>query len=177
MVFLKSITFIVFVVLGSGCLAEEDVDSKEILEYVSRNILKASSDYGLRIEYCDRITFSSQTPKLDKEMLIASDVAREDAVTAVAFLQFRNYFLCEQEARLKLAFHLGIMESLKRELGLEIKSIENIQSTVSYPSKKELALEIKYFTLSEEVRDYFESVVGNKPFDLMATLKANELLR
>ena len=176
-VFLKFVIVVFCIAFTSICATEDGVDSKKVLEHVSRNILKASSDYGLQIRYCNNIISTNQSPKIDKRSLSDLGITREDAVTAIAFLQFRNYFLCEQEARLKLAFHLGTMESLKKELGLEIKPIENIQSTVSYPSEKELILEIKYLALSEEIRSYFESVLGNEPFDLMTTLEVNRLLR
>ncbi|MGK0442458.1 MAG: hypothetical protein ACJA0N_002269 [Pseudohongiellaceae bacterium] len=178
MSFLKSFFLIICVVLGSSCLAQtKAVKSEEVLKYVSRNVLKTFVEYENKIEHCDQLMSSSQPPKLDKKAITTLKVVREDAVLAVGFLKFRNYFLCEQEQRLKLAFQLGTLESFKKELNQEIELVEELQSIASYPSKKELELEVKYFALPKEVRDYFESTIGDSPFELVDALEVNGLMR
>ena len=175
--YMKSLLFLCIIVLDSSCRANVDIASKIVLDHVSKTILQATADYGRRIEQCDQMTAANAVPMFDRKVLKSVNVTTENIITAIAFLQFRNYFMCEREERLKLAFHLGTMESLKRELGVDVKSIENLQSVISYPSKKEITLEVKYLELTESQRSYFESVVGNAPFDLMKTLKENKLLR
>jgi len=69
------------------------------------------------------------------------------------------------------------MESLKRELQVDLSSVEKLQSVISYPSKRELELELKYLKLPQSQRSYFESVVGNEPFDLIRMLERNRLMR
>lgn len=160
----------------AGCLAEEKSSSTQVMEQVSRNILKATSEYSARIELCDQKISANSVPKLEANRLSNLGVNRQDTVAALAYLHYRNYFLCEKDARLVLAFHLGTLASLKREFGAEESSIETIQSSISYPSEKEISLEIKFLALSDEVRNYFESVVGKEPFDLFATLDAYKLL-
>lgn len=98
-------------------------------------------------------------------------------MTAVAFLNFKNYFLCERDARLELAFHLGTMENLKRSLHVDSISVKELQSLISYPSIKEIELELKYLKLSPAQRSYYESIFENKPFDLMKALELNNLIR
>lgn len=175
-----SIRFFVFtcsVVLCSACNANVGTESKELLDHVSKKALKATASYGERIEHCDKLVESNDVPQFSKEKLTSLNATREDVITAVAFLKFNNYFACERNARMELAFHLGTMESLKRELEVSSSSVEELQSVVSYPSSKELELEIKYLKLSQPQRDYFESIVGRSPFDLMKVLEENNLMR
>lgn len=175
-----SIRFFVFtcsLALCSACNANVGTGSKELLDHVSRKVLKATASYGERIEHCDKLVETNDVPQFSEEKLTSLNATRKDVITAVAFLKFNNYFACERNARMELAFHLGTLESLKRELDVNSSSVEELQSVVSYPSSKELELEVKYLKLSEPQRDYFESVVGRRPFDLIRTLEANDLMR
>lgn len=165
------------IVFSASCGAAVDAGSEEVLEHLSRKILKATASYGERIEYCDKIVASSDVPKFDKEQLTKLKASREDVVAAVAYLTFNNYFLCERNERLGLAFYLGAMESLKSTLNVDSSSVSELQSAVSYPSIRELNLELDYLKLPQSQRDYYESIVGDAPFDLMRTLKKNSLIR
>jgi len=165
------------IIFSSSCGAAVDAGSEEVLEHLSRKILKATASYGERIEHCDKIVASSDAPKFDKEQLTKLNASREDVVAAVAYLSFNNYFLCERMERLDLAFYLGAMESLKKDLKVDTNSVAELQSTVSYPSIRELKLELNYLKLPQSQRDYYESVVGNVPFDLLRTLEENRLIR
>jgi len=178
MTLLNSITFLACVALGSDCVAQtKTVKPQEVLKYASLNVVKAVAEYEKRIGYCTDLISSSQSPTLDKARLAALKISREDAILAVAALDFRNSFLCEQEQRLKLAFQLGTLKSLKKELNQEIEQVEDAQSIVSYPSKRELELEVKYLALPRKVRDYFEDTIGYSPFDMVDALEANKLMR
>ncbi|MBX2807894.1 MAG: hypothetical protein KTR20_04610 [Cellvibrionaceae bacterium] len=178
MVLLRSLVFIICATLSLGCVAQtKAVEQEEILKHVSLKVLKAVAEYENISGYCTDQASSSKPPKLNNDTLTSLKATRENAVLAVAFLDFRNYFLCEKEVRLKLAFELGTMESLRKELNLDLKPVQEAQSIISYPSKKELELEVKYFSLPQKVRDYFESTIGAKPFDMVETLEMNGLMR
>lgn len=112
---LRSLHYIIFclsIIFSTSCSAAVNADPEEVLDHLSKRILKATAAYGERIEYCDKLVASSEAPKFDKEMLTKLDANREDIVGAVAFLTFNNYFLCERNERLELAFYLGTMKSL-----------------------------------------------------------------
>jgi len=173
----KYFFYVCLVSLGMACRANVEVGSDDILKHVSKNIMKSTSEYGERIEHCDQLVASGETPLMNQKKLKSIDATREVAVVALGYLQFRNYFLCEEDSRLQLAFHLGTMEALKRELGDDIAAVKDMQSVVSYPSRKEIELEIKYQSLTKEQKNYFESTVGKVPFDLMKALQSNNLLR
>lgn len=162
---------------GSSCGADVDPESRAIIDHASKNILKATTAYSDRIGYCDKLATSNDAPKLDTKKIDTINATRENILTAIAFLKSRNYFLCERDERLELAFHLGTMESIKRELLVDPSSVEELQSIVSYPSIKELELELEYLKLPESQRIYFESTFGSQPFDLMKTLELNNLIR
>ncbi|VAW48870.1 hypothetical protein MNBD_GAMMA04-1717 [hydrothermal vent metagenome] len=175
--YIRPIVFACSILFVSSCGAGVDTESKEVLDHLSKNILKATTSYGDRIGYCDKLVTSNDVPKLDREKLSSLNATRENILTAVAFLKFNNYFLCERDERLELTFYLETMESLKRELQVDPSSVEKLQSIISYPSRKELELELDYLKLPEPQRKYFESIIGNKPFDLMKVLELNKLMR
>src|SRR5690606_4902977 len=135
------------VILSSSCGATVDTGSEEVLEHLSRKILKATASYGERVEYCDKIVASSDIPKFETAQLAKLNASREDIVAAVAYLTFNNYFLCERDERLELAFYLGAIESLKKDLKVDSSSVSELQSAVSYPSIRELKLELNYLKL------------------------------
>jgi hypothetical protein len=162
--------------LGSVCNAGSDPESKEIFNLASKNILNATASYGDRILHCNKLVMLNDAPKFNMNTLVSLGATREDTLTAVAFLRFNNYFICEKKYRLELAFHLGIMASLKKELKIDSPPVEKLQSVISYPSSRELELELKHLKLSQPQRSYFESAVGDGPFDLLKILEANNLM-
>ena len=86
--------------------------------------------------------------------------------------------LCEQDARLGLAFALGTLAELHRELDVQQQPITALTSTLMvYPGKKELEIELNYLKLPDSLRHYFESSLGDQLFELIETLKANNLFR
>jgi hypothetical protein len=173
----RAIIFVCSIFVASSCSSGVDVESKKALDFVSKNILKATVLYSERISYCDNLTASNIPPKFDKKILNSLNATRENILTAVAFLKFNNYFICERDARLDLAFHLDTMEALKRSLQVDSNSVEELQSSISYPSIKDIELEMKYLKLSPSQRSYYESIFANKPFDLVKVLELNNLMR
>jgi len=175
--YVRSIIFLCSIFVNISCNAGVDIESKKALDFVSKNILTATKSYSERISYCDNLAASNTFPKFDTKTLASLDTKRENTLTAVAFLKFKNYFLCEREARLELTFHLGTMEALKRSLQIDYNSAEELQSIISFPSIKEIELELKYLQLTPSQRSYYESIFVKKPFDLMKVLELNNLMR
>jgi len=163
--------------ISASCFADINPVSQEVLHYVSKNILEATSKYEERNGYCSNLVESNDLPKFDSKKLASLNATREDSLIAVAFLSFNKYFNCVRDARLELAFQLGTMEHLKMELNIDSSSIKEVQSVISYPSNKELELKVKYLKLLPAKRNYYESKVGGGPFDLMKTLEINGLIR
>ncbi len=179
--FMKLIVPAFTVMLGVACNADvkeaPDKAPNEVLIFVSGKILKAIVTYENRAGHCNDLMESNAAPKLDASKLAALKATREDAVIALSYMRFNNYFICERDARLELAFHLGTMQVLKKEMSLDSHFVEKIQDFIAYPSSRELGMEIKYLKLSKAHRSYFESTIGRKPFDLMKALEVNKLFR
>lgn len=169
------------IMLGVACNTDAskhpDNAPNETLTFVSEKILKAINTYENRAGHCNDLMESNAAPTLDANKLTALNATREDAVIALSYMRFNNYFICERDARLELAFQLGTMQTLKREMSIDSHVVEDMQDFVAYPSSREIKLEIEYMKLSQDQRSYFESAIGLKPFDLMKALKINKLFR
>ncbi|MBX2808687.1 MAG: hypothetical protein KTR20_08655 [Cellvibrionaceae bacterium] len=177
MLVLKLARFLTFFTLCTSCIASTKIAPELTTDHVFQNILKATKIHGDRIEYCSQIESSGKPPQIDKNVLNDLKVVREDAVLAVAFFHFRNLHSCKEETRSKLAFQLGTMEALKKELNIEGETIEKMYQLIPYPSKREIDINIRYLALPEPVRTYFESVIDDNPFDLVKALESNGLMR
>ena len=174
-IFLKLMICISCMVFGSVTLAQEEISSEDIWLHVYRKLSFAYSDYKNQRKYCDGIKDSRQSLQFDKTRLRALGVTREDALIAIRFLWSRNDFLCEKETGLQVLFHFNTMKPLRNELlGVDPRSTENFNLLVLSVEAK-MIREIRYFSLSEQIRIYFESVIGNEPFDLMTILEVNDL--
>lgn len=174
---LKLFTIIFFVVLSAGCFADTDVPHEDIIKFASLNVLKTFSAYEEKVQYCDQLASASPPKKLDMNKLEDINTTREDAILALGFFKFRNYFNCEKDIRMRLAFELGTLQSLKEHSQQDSKIVNEIQSMVAYPSLKEIELEVKYLALPKAAQDYFESTIGDSPFDLLQSLEHNGLMR
>ncbi len=175
----KSIFFnaLLVIFVCSACSADTEDSSIELLEYASRNIQRATISYTDRIKHCDQVTESNPAPKLDANKLSSLNATRADIATALGYFNFDNYFKCEQDARFEFAFYLGVMGSLQKEMKVDFNSIETIQTLAVYPSSREVSVAVKYLKLSKPQRKYFESVIGDKSFDLIRALEVNNLMR
>lgn len=128
------------------------------------------------MEECGRQAQSRVVPKFDKGELEKLDAKREDILVAVGHLSFKNSFDCELEARRALAFDLGTLDSAKKAFKVDDGSIDKIQGALVYPSVRELDYSAKYIRLPSKLKKYMEQTIGEKPFDLLSVLEANELL-
>lgn len=174
----KAVFLILFSFICGGCKAGEDTPNIDILEHISRKVLLASSEYGRRIKYCDNLVLNSKLPLVDDVWLSTTKEKRMQAITAISYLSFHNYFLCEKDALLMLSYHIGIMESLNSNVNAkyDMKAHAGVRDLMVFPSQQEIELEIQYLALPIDVKNYFESVIGLSPFDLIKTLEKNKLI-
>ena len=57
-----------------------------------------------------------------------------------------------------------------------MKAHAGVRDLMVFPSQQEIELEIQYLALPIDVKNYFESVIGLSPFDLIKTLEKNKLI-
>jgi len=62
---IRPLVFSLSILFCTACSA--DAGSKEIFDHVSKNILKATTAYGDRIGYCDKLVISNGVPKFDRK--------------------------------------------------------------------------------------------------------------
>ena len=159
----------------SNTMADEKNHTKEaVLELLSRKVLTATANYGERIKQCNHDKQHNQAPTLSEDMLTGLSITREEAIIALSYLQFNNYYRCVRTEQHALGFHLETLSNLKRSLG-ETDPKATLQSEIVYPSERELLLEVNYLHLSNNKRAYFEHIIGDKVFDLHSALQANHL--
>lgn len=127
----RPILFACGMLFGTACRSDIDVGSVEVFDHVSRNVLKATNSHGDRIDHCNKLESSNNPPEFDSKDFALLNPSRDDVLAAVAFLKFNNDFFCQRQTRLELAFYLGTVAVLKRELSADPSSIEGLQSAIS----------------------------------------------
>lgn len=105
---------------------------------------------------------------------IMENASREQLLVAIGHLHFHNRFECEKNARRAVAFDVGTMQSLASS-EIPPEELQSINRSLIYPSKQQLEYELRYLELPKEFRSNLETAVGNEPFLLMETLRANNL--
>ena len=156
---------------------QADSNSNETLSYLSKATIEAQDKYESRLNHCNEQVSKNNIPELSKSELTAVNATKKQTLTAIAFFQFRNYFNCERNERLELAFKLGTMDLLKKDLDIsaDAKELESYiftyESSVLYPTNKELELKVNYLKLPVNQKKYFESKIGDKPYDLIKALE------
>ncbi|WP_444932061.1 hypothetical protein ACJJIF_09945 [Microbulbifer sp. SSSA002] len=175
--YLRLAFFFLCTFIASSCNSEASIESKEVINLASRNVLKSTNSYSEQVSQCNELIDTTTPPILNKKKLNDLKATRENILTAIAFIKYKNDFLCERSALLELTFHLGTIENIKKELKLDSSSSEKLQSIISFPSVKELELEVKYLNLPKEQRTYYESKFSDKPFDLIKALELNGIMK
>ncbi len=164
------------ITFSTGTFAETNKQSQMAVNLLSNKILSATEDYGKRIEECENQSKKRAIPILDLQKLAELDISRKDAITAIAYLQFDNFFQCVKQKKQNLTFYLETMDTLKEELGIPQTSKDSLQSLIAYPSKKEILLEVDYRKLSPSKTQYIKDLFYGTPFDLYKALEKNNLL-
>ncbi len=96
-------------------------------------------------------------------------------LTGLFYLSYKNTFNCEIDARLKLAYDIGMLSSVQKHYQRNLQTTQNIESGLIYPSIKELELFVSYSKLPLTLRNYLEKSIGDKPFNVINLLKHNNL--
>lgn len=146
-----------------------------IIEHAKRQVVIRTAELGKRITTCDMQRKSTSIPDITHAKLIDMGVTRKQLISALAHLSTRNYALCEGRTREALAFALGTLASLADQFNLNFDSIEGIENQLIYPSSRDIALEIEFLNLNDQVKSILLSTVGDHPFDLITTLRKNKL--
>lgn len=165
--------------LPLACSAESgsDPEAKELTGMLSKDLASSTAALRQRIETCEQKISSGEVPELEEETLVDLGAEREQLLTALGHLHFQNRFECERDAREKVAFDLGMLEMVRGDLDEEEENARQVREGLIYPSVEQLRYRQRYEALPEQLRTYVEDEVGSAPFDLMAALKANELLK
>lgn len=173
---LKFIIFNVIFILSFSISAESKVSDIDIVNYLHKNVAKSTVKLGNKIELCEKIRLNSDVVLLNVDQLETLKAKNSDVIIALTHISFNNTFKCEKSTRVNLAYDLGLLASVKRQYQSKIKDLNEIEDNLIYPSVKQIRLSIKYLKLPTKLKKYIKETVGNKPFDLIKTLKTNHLL-
>jgi hypothetical protein len=170
--FLSTILF----ALSLALYAENNVSNNEVIDYLHKNIAQSTVELGASIQACEKQRMNSKAMLLDTSKLEELNANKKDILIALTHFNFRNSYMCEKSARLKLAYDLGKLASIKRKLNSNIKEVTSIEDNLIYPTVNQTKLSIKYLNLPILLKKYIHTSIGDKPFDLIKTLKINSLL-
>lgn len=164
--------------LPLACVASADSapNAEELEGMLARDLAASTATLGKRIEACEEKASTRDVPTLDAEKVSELSAGREQLLTGLSHLHFRNSFECARDSRETVAFQLGMLEMVHDELGGEADKSRQVRGGLIYPSLEELRYRRKYEKLPEKLRLYLESEVGDEPFTLMKTLEKNNLL-
>jgi hypothetical protein len=156
---------------------ERQYGQDHIVSYLTGNLLSSVAQLGQTIEACDQLAESRAIPELDRGYLAKLNTSREELLIALSHLAYSNHFECTRQARLSMAYDLGVLLAVQRELGKLSTGLSNEQMDLAYPSAQAIRHEIMYEELSAEVRAYLKEAVGQEPFELLNTLQHNNLFQ
>lgn len=161
----------------SGVAREDSTDLKRIQAILSEDVATATVALRDRIEVCNQKAKDQTEPKLEPEKLNDLGADREQLLTALSHLHFRNSARCEQEARETLAYSLGGLEKVQRKQGEASSSSREVREGLIYPNLEELRYRARYRKLPEDLRSHLEARIGEEPFELVPALRENNLLK
>ena len=173
---LRFIFIYVIFILSFSASAESKVSDNDVFNFLHKNIAKSTAELGKVIESCEKKRLNSVAVLLNVDLLKKLKAKNSDVILALTYISFNNSFKCEKSARIKLAYDLGLLTSVKRQYQSNIKNINAIEDNLIFPSVKQIRLSIKYLKLPAKLKKYIKEAVGDKPFDLIKTLKINHLL-
>jgi hypothetical protein len=164
------------ILISSACAGTESAsNTNTVIEHAKRQVAVRTAELGEQITICNTQLESSSIPDITHGRLIDMGVTRLQIISALTYLSFRNFTLCEGRTREALAFALGTLSPLTDQYGLKLDSIDDIQSQLIYPSSRGIELEIEFLNLNDQVKNILLSAVGDRPFDLPETLRKNKL--
>lgn len=173
---LRFVFIYVIFIFAFSVSAESKVSDNDIFNLLHNNIAKSTAELGRVIETCEKKRLNSVAVLLNVDLLKKLKAKNNDVIVALTYISFNNSFKCEKRARINLAYDLGLLASVKRKHDSNIKDINEIEDNLIYPSVKQIRLSIRYLKLPDKLKKYIKEAVGNKPFDLIKTMKINHLL-
>ena len=173
---LKIIIFNVIFTLSFSISAESEISDNDVIDFLHKNIAKSTAVLGNVIDSCEKKRLNANIVVLNAKQLKILKANNSDVIVALTYISFNNSFKCEKSARVNLAYNLGLLASVKRQYEAKIKDINEIEDNLIYPSVKQIRLSIRYLKLPARLKKFIKEAVGNKPFDLIKTMKTNHLL-
>lgn len=173
---LKLIVLNILFLLSYSIYADTDVSNDDVINFLYKNVAQSTTALGEIVNLCETKKTKSNVVKLNAKQLHKINAKDKDVIIVLTYLSFLNSFNCEKNARLRLAYDLGMLSSMKRQGLPSFKEIKNIEDSLIYPSVEQINLSIQYLRLPVELKEYIQKTIGDEPFDLIKTLKANKLL-
>lgn len=170
-----ALLLIFFVSISSA--AERERSEGEVILYLTNNLMSSIEKMGRAIEVCDQIAETRPAPVFDKARLTELNVSRENLLTALAHLSFANHFECTRHASLAMAYDLGTLAAVQKELDVATKDLGEVHQEFSYPSARTVHYAVMYKELPVDLKTYLEKVVGQEPFELVEALVTNDIFR
>lgn len=171
---LRAITVnIVLGLLLTSFSANSSPNDGEVISFLKREVAVSLKALGERIEECEAQAAGRKPPVLDSSRLSELGAGAEDVMVAVAYFNHINASRCDRDERLELIYNLGMLASAERQAG-DANGNEQSYEELLFPPVDVVAYRLRYAALPAPWRDYFADVFGVEPFDLTATLKAND---
>lgn len=165
---------VLLLVACSSSTSDSRVSEDAVSQLLSERLSASLVELKTAIEQCEKAEEERGALTLSESTL--EEFSREQLLIGLGHLHFHNRFECEKQSRQAVAFDLGVM----RERGAENVSaghLESINRSLIYPSEPQLEYEAKYQDLPDELISALESSVGSQPFNLMESLRINDLSR
>lgn len=171
---LRAITAnIVIGLLFTSFSANSSANDDEVISFLKKEVAVSLKELGERIEECEARAASRKPPMLDSSRLSELGAGAEEVMVAVAYFNHINAFRCDRDERLNLVYKLGILATAERQAG-NANADQQSYEELLFPPMDVIAYRLRYASLPAELRDYFADVFGVEPFDLTATLEAND---
>lgn len=168
---------LLLLLLASKAYADSGVEnnSRAIIEYAKKEVITKTSELGKRIAFCDNQRDSTAIPDVNYDELKKIGVSRQQVIKALAHLSSRNYAMCEEGTREALAYALGALSMLSDQYDINNESIQGIEELLIYPTSRDIELAMEFSELNNDIKARLIHAVGDRPFDLIRTLKKNGL--
>lgn len=141
-----------------------------VVDYLSE-VARTEMDFLDReIERCSELAADRQVGQDEAMVELQRRFGRELMVSALGHLHFRNQLNCELSARQSLSYTLATLVNAAGDDKALAGDIADYPKSLLYPSERELAYEVRYQTLPQDLTEALESILGTEPFDLLSAL-------
>ena len=162
-----------FLLFFSTSIQSEENQNYSIIAKLEQQLGHSTVKLAKKIDACQKQRAQHGAVELNKVQIESLASTRNDILTALYYLNYRNMYQCEKSARNQLAYELGLLYLLKKQQKQDLSKIEKIQKNLLYPSTQQLELMAGYPKTPKKLRVYLEATIGTAPFDLIATIQKN----